>query len=406
MKQENSYIVLLPFFVLYFIFNNFLLPEGLLYTTLLTPLFIYWLYKNSALKSLVGGLILLLIPIPFQVTAGVDIKSFIVSTTLVFTAFIFLFTALQAVKQSQNSLENIFLKILIINSILVFAALLTLPFESLRGFFWNSVPISPTVQGFPRLKLLAYEPSHYALLLSPVLLFYSLKVFTGKSRHPLILGISVVIPFLLSLSFGVLGALSLAVLISSFFYLKKLPLFSKRLLFFGIIFFTGSIIIISFVWSENPVFIRIENIFSGVDTSAKGRLVNSFMFAWDLAMNYNVIFGVGPGQIKILAHDFIVNFYQYTGTFAEVVRIPNSMGEMLATYGLFGFLLKLGIETYFFVRLRIYANLYSLCLFTFIFIYQFTGSFLVNIAEMGIWAFVFLSRFKQFEFDKIKNITE
>jgi len=222
----------------------------------------------------------------------------------------------------------------------------------------------------------------------------------------MILSIAVAISFLLSLSFGVIGALTLAILISAFFYIKKLPLFSKRLLFLGTIIFSASMIIIGFSWPENPVFIRIENILSGVDTSAKGRLVNSFMFAWDLAMNYNVIFGVGPGQIKILAHDFIINFYQYSGTFAEVVRIPNSMGEMLATYGLFGFLFKLGIEIYFFARLRIYANLYSLCLFIFIFIYQFTGSFLINIAEMGIWAIVFQSRFQQFDFDKIKNISE
>ena len=82
------------------------------------------------------------------------------------------------------------------------------------------------------------------------------------------------------------------------------------------------------------------------------------------------------------------------------------MGEMLATYGLYGFILKLTFEIYFFVHLRIYSNLYSLCLFIFIFVYQFTGSFLTNSEEIGIWAIVFQSRFSQFDYQKINNSLE
>jgi len=33
----------------------------------------------------------------------------------------------------------------------------------------------------------------------------------------------------------------------------------------------------------------------------------------------------------------------------------------------------------------------------FIFIYQFTGSFITNVAELGIWAVVFGTRFIEFE---------
>ena len=75
---------------------------------------------------------------------------------------------------------------------------------------------------------------------------------------------------------------------------------------------------------------------------------------------------------------------------------------MLATYGVYGFLLKIFFELWFFFRLKIYRNLYSLCLFIFVFTYQFTGSFLVNAAELGTWAFVFASRLKDFEFQQIK----
>ncbi len=74
---------------------------------------------------------------------------------------------------------------------------------------------------------------------------------------------------------------------------------------------------------------------------------------------------------------------------------------MLATYGIYGFVLKIIFEIYFFFRLKIYRNLYSLILFLFIFIYQFTGSFLVNAAEIGAWALVFHSRFISFDYDRL-----
>jgi hypothetical protein len=104
----------------------------------------------------------------------------------------------------------------------------------------------------------------------------------------------------------------------------------------------------------------------------------------------------------VLGHDLIINFYQYTGEFAEVVRIPNSMGEMLATYGIYGFAMKLVLEIYFFIRTRVYLNLFALALFVFIFIYQFTGSFLVNVAELGIWAMVFACRPPDLQRDNLK----
>ena len=113
--------------------------------------------------------------------------------------------------------------------------------------------------------------------------------------------------------------------------------------------------------------------------------------------------GVGPGQVKILAHDMIINYYKYSGDYAEIVRIPNSMGEMLAVYGIYGFILKLVFEIYFFVRLKIYNNLYTLVLFLFIFIYQFTGSFVINVAELGIWAVVFNAKLSRFNLGSLKT---
>jgi len=406
MNRESTYYHFLAFFILYFFFNNIGLKEGLLYTTLLFPVFLYWLYKRHRLPSMLKWGMFLLIPIPFQLISGVDPWSYLVSTLLVFTAWVFLFTALEAIRASNTSLNTIFQKVLLVNSVLFLIALVFLPFPSLRYFMWDSVPMSQGLEAIPRLQLFAYEPSHYGLLLAPVFLFYILKILTGKSGHPLLLAAGIGIPLILTFSFGIIGALFLAVLIGSIAYFHQYPFHSRRVIIYVSVLLLVVIGSLWLFWPDNPLIIRMGNIISGADSSSKGRLVHSFIFAKDLAMQYNPLMGVGPGQVKILAHDLIINFYQYTGEYAEIVRIPNSMGEMLATYGVYGFLLKIFIEIFFFIRLKIYRNLYALSLFIFIFIYQFTGSFLVNAAEIGTWAIVFHSRFTGFDTNRINTNLE
>ncbi len=403
MSKFDPYYHLLPFAILFFFANNFLLPEGLLYTAILSPVLLYYIYREGDLKTLMRWGILFLIPIPFHIAGGFDINSYLVSTALVFTALVFFAAAIRAVQNSNKNLEEIFTTIIIINAVLVFIALLVLPFGSIRDVFWYDVPISPDIPGFPRLKLLAYEPSHYALLLSPVFFYFILKVATGQSKHPLIAIAAVGLPILLSLSFGVIGSMGLALIIGSIIYLRKLPkIYGSYTLYSGL-FIVAILVFIWIIWPTNPVYTRIGNILAGEDTSARGRLFNSFWFAYDLIKTHNFFMGVGPGQVKILAHDMIINYYNYSGDYAEIVRIPNSMGEILAVYGIYGFILKLVFEIYFFVRLKIYNNLYTLVLFLFIFIYQFTGSFVINVAELGIWAIVFNAKLSRFNISSLKT---
>ncbi len=396
MTVSVNYRTFLPLFILFFFFNGVFLPHGLLYTTILIPVFIYWLYKIGSLrKTFIWGL-LLLIPIPFQLLARVDSNSYVISTFMIFCTWVFLFTAFEIVKRIKYDLETIFNRIIILNVILVVLAIIFLPFESLKDIVWDMTPISPSIPPFPRLMLFTYEPSYYSLILSPVFLFFILKVLTGKIKNPLLMAVASILPLLLSLSFGVIGAMFLAILLTSLIYYKQLPKNFWRIILYSAIIVGFIILVLFLLWPENPVVLRLSNIFEGKDTSAQGRLFDSYMFAKDLILTKSIFFGCGPGQIKILAHDLIINFYQYQGDVAEVVRIPNGMGEMLATYGIYGFILKIIVEIYFFIRFRIWKNLYSLCLFVFIFIYQFTGSYLTNVAEAAIWAIVFFSGFKEF----------
>jgi O-antigen ligase/polysaccharide polymerase Wzy-like membrane protein len=397
MIEEQKYRQLIIYVIIYFFLNSFLLPHGLLYTTLLSPVMIYFLIKESKLRLFFFWSLIILIPIPFQITTGIELSSFIVSNIIILTCLLFIISSYYLLKNTVI-INNLFRSVLIINSGLVVAAIVILPFEEVRGLLWYDIPITKGLELIPRLKMFTYEASYYSLVMMPVFLYFILRVFYNNEKHPLLIFLASAVPLLLSLSFGVIGALLIALILCVVLYWRKIPVDLKR---FTILSSISVIVLLGFlyvVWPENPIYFRLTNIFSGKDTSAMGRLVYSFMFAKDIIIQNNAFFGIGAGQVKIIAHDMIVNHYKYYGTLETVVRIPNSMAEILAIYGFYGFLIKLFLEIWFFFKCRIYTNLYSIVLFLFIFIYQFTGSFITNVAEIGIWVIVFSVKFSDFEF--------
>lgn len=403
MIETPKYEYLIVYAIVYFFLNSFLLPHGLLYTTLLSPVMIYFLYREKKIKQVLSWSLLLFIPIIFQISAFTEVKSYALSTVMIFSVFILYFSAFYLIKNNENSIEKVFRKMLIINGFLVLIALLILPIGPIRNWLWYNEIITKGLEQIPRLKLFTYEASYYAFIMVPVFLYYILKILNGQQKHSMIIALSVIVSLLLSLSFGVLGALFIAILIGVIIHWKKANVSLKRFVVFGGVSFISMIVLMMVLWPENPIYFRINNIIKGEDTSAMGRLIYSFMFAKDLILAYNPVFGIGPGQVKIMAHDMIVNHYQYHGNVADIVRIPNSMAEMLATYGIFGFLIKLFVQIYFFLKWKLYHNMYALVLFLFLFIYQFTGSFITNAAEIVSWAMVYGLRFSDFEMQSQKT---
>ena len=77
----------------------------------------------------------------------------------------------------------------------------------------------------------------------------------------------------------------------------------------------------------------------------------------------------------------------------EVARIPNAMAEILISYGVLGFSLKLIIQLVLFIKFKVYTDVFRLSLFFSLFIYQFTGSHLFNDIEFLLWVIVFLPKF-------------
>ena len=379
----------LPVVILYFFFNGFLLPHGLLYTTILTPLFLLWLYQYRTFHKL---WLFFAIIIPFGIIHflnGVDAYYYTVSAILFFTVFVFTICFYQFLKVCLT-LRTIFRKIIIINFGLVIIACFAFFIPGLKHFFWQVSAISTGLDKLPRLKLLTYEPSFYSLLLAPIAMYYYLKIIFLKIPNPALIIILVTVPLLLSFSLGILMGIPLALAIlfvlnlKLFFVNKKIPQYIFLILSLTVIVF----LLLAIIYPDNPLFIRIFNLFEGKDSSFKGRTFDSYELAWAITSKKDLLFGVGLGQVKVEGLELWRDFYDYNFSISEVA-IPCAVAETFAVFGFVGLFIRVGLEIYFFFRTKVYTDYYRLAIFIFIFIYQFTGSYIMNIAEYVIWIMAF-----------------
>jgi hypothetical protein len=398
--KVNKYF---PFALIYFFVNSLALPFGLTYTALLAPLFYIWILRIRKKEVLLPFLAVLF---PFIIIhlmiVGVDTKSYFLSLLNFILVYVFcqaVYTFLIVCKEP----EKIFRSILVLNFIFCLAAV---PFYFTPYFepLWIEQNIAMNVGHFRRLQLFTYEPSYYALLFTPFFFFYLLQYcFSKNSISANWLLLMLFLPYILSFSIGVIGAVILSGLSVWIIYFRRLTR-KKRILnaliYTGTGFISAMLVLILF-FRQNPVFTRIRNILSGEDSSGNGRITDAFILASKLLQKKNEYWGVGIGQIKIMGEAIIRNYYLYSTEFR--VAIPNAVAETLAIFGWVGVSLRLGIEIFLFFHTRVWTNYYRLLLFLFIFIYQFTGSFITNAAEYVIWIFAFTRVFQQFDIKAAKE---
>src|ERR1700761_5459022 len=122
MKNTLTINKYLPVVLLYFFLNGFLLPQGLLYTSLLAPVFLYLNFTWRTLKVL---LLFLAMTVPFIVAHlvnGVEMMYYLRSFALALSIVIFL-VAFHRFLQACGTLRSFYRILLIINIILVVFAL-------------------------------------------------------------------------------------------------------------------------------------------------------------------------------------------------------------------------------------------------------------------------------------------
>jgi hypothetical protein len=201
-----------------------------------------------------------------------------------------------------------------------------------------------------------------------------------------------------------MAALFASGLLTYMLHLRSLT--AKRRIFNSIlataIIFLLILSIIYIFFPDNFLVLRLANIFSGNDTSGKGRTYDAFVLANKLLQKRSEYWGVGLGQIKIIGEGVLREYYMYGFDF--VATIPNAAAETLAVFGWVGLVLRLFIEIFFFFYTKAWTNYYRLWLFMFMFFYQFTGSFITNVAEYVIWLLAFTNVFYQFDVRNRKGV--
>jgi hypothetical protein len=389
----------LPAAVLYFFLNGFLLPVGLLYTTLLTPLLLVWVARYRHIRPM---LLYLLVLVPFIAAhraLGVDWTYYGYSLALSFTVLVFGLAFSQYITFC-GSLREIFQSILLINAFMIVIALLALPVPGLREFFWYNKALSRGIEGIERLKMFTYEPSYYSIMLAPIAIYYLLKAIRNELPQRATYLALVLIPLSLSLSFGVIFGIALSLLLlliirgggqlRRYGVLRRVAGWALLLLAVAVVGFL--------TFPDNFIIRRLDNILAGRDSSFRGRTLDSFILSLDIVRKKSLWWGTGFGQFKLLGLDRFREFYNSNKYTLHDVVIPNSIGDLLGTLGLLGVAVKLFLEGYFFLRTKVFRNDYRLTLFLFIFVYQFTGSFISNVAEYAIWILAFKSNlFPEFQ---------
>ena len=360
-----------------------------------------WLARYRSLRYVA---IFLLISLPFvfiHVRNEVNFSYYLKSYGLLFSVYVFGVAFHQFVKICK-SIPVLFKHLILLNLIFLAIALLALLIPALKDRFWYVTAVTSGMKSIPRLKMLTYEPSYYSILLVPIVTYYYLKMILLKMNNKVFFFLILAIPLLLSLSFGVVLGLLLTFI---FLFLSDIKLFSLRQQF-PLYLLLGSVgLLILFVitlqmFPNNVFFVRMANVFEGNDNSFRGRTFDSFYLGWKIAAEKSILFGSGPGQTKLLGLDFFKVFYDSQNFVESEIAIPDSVGDTLAVFGIVGVLIRVCVHTYFFFKTRVYANFYRLGLFIFVFIYQFTGSYLTNISEYVIWILAFSPALFS-EFDKV-----
>jgi hypothetical protein len=403
----NKYFV---FAFIYFFINSLALPFGLTYTAILSPLLYWWVITTRKKEILLPFFVCLSPFFIIHFILAVDTKTYIISVLNYTAVYIFCHAFYTFLKRCSNP-EKIFRKLIRTNFLFCLVAILVY-FTSYQHFLWMQQSLTNGTDNSTRLKLFTYEASYYAVLFTPLFFFYLLQLILAQNKiNSWLLLAALFLPLLLSFSIGVIGAILFAALITYFIYFKILTR-KKRvltLLTLTIGLLASSFFLLLIFYPQNVIFVRLNDVVSGIDTSGKGRTWEAFTLAWQILEQKSLAWGIGPGQIKILGGDIIRSYYLYPLDYNNIA-VPNAAAETLAIFGWTGLTLRILIELFFFFYTRVWTNYYRLLLFLFIFLYQFTGSFITNIAEYVIWILAFTNAFPMFDVKKkypeINNIHE
>jgi hypothetical protein len=372
----------LPFAAFYFFLNHAGLPSGLFYSTIFSPVLFLWLYLKGY-RSLTAKLILFLSPfILAHLVMGVESPVYYLrSIALLWTAYITAYALCVALLRGRN-IDRLLDELILLNFGASIIALAIRP-TPLQSLLWMDT--GETIAGTPhllRLNLFTHEPSAYAELMLPLLVFSILRLLRNSSVKNTLYFMMIALPFLLSQSFGGISICLAGVGVAVMAGHRRLLRRSKSLL----VFISLAVGVCAMLLIPNPISQRVLQVVTGGDSSAQSRTTLSFVVAYTVASSKSLLWGVGFGQGKVIdVSDAGIGF--------TVGIIPNAIAGIFAELGVIGVLAVFAGELYLFFRTKVYRNSFRLAMFIVAFATQLTGSYSVDVQEYLMWCFAFLPFF-------------
>ena len=375
-----------PLAVFLFFFNTFLLPQGITFTLLLTPVWLYLLHREGRMHLVRYMLIPFAAYAAIHLWQGADLFYYVVSATLLFCIGICCIAMWSYIRDGDIDYDYLFKRIVLLNFLFTLLSLCLLFLPPVKPLVWYIMSMSEGMRIIPRLKLFTYEASHYSYLLAPLVIYFYVKAMVGRADNVWPTLFMVTVPLLLSLSFGVLACLLLSGMIFVLVYFKTIFNTPRKrwllLLVLCLILVAGYILYSYF--PENMLMVRFRNMLEGKDTSARGRTYESFILAHKIIAQKSLLWGIGPGQLKLSGRNIIVQYYFYS-KIPETIRIPNACAETIVCFGYVGFAIRIGLQLLLFYTGKVFRSPYRLWLFLFLFLFQFRGSYITNVTEYVLW---------------------
>lgn len=385
--RVHSFEKYLPIAVLYFFLNSVGLPTGLFYTTILSPLFLLWLFRHKQRWITLKFFACLTPFVVAHTIIGIESPFYYArSTLLLWTVCVTVYAFGLALLKCER-LARLFEQLVVLNFCAAMIALVLL-FTSYREAVWDNTDIDD-LSDVLRLRLLTSEPSVYALLMMPLVVFVILRLLQNPGKRNLLYAVLIVIPFLLCQSFGGLtisvAGIGVAVLVRFRHLLKQRGAFWILTVMVALV--------AGLVYVPNPISNRLFLVATGQDSSTDSRTVSSFIVAYSVAEPKSLLWGAGLGQAKLADVSDL-------GLAFTIGVIPNAVAGGFAELGIIGMLVKFALEFYFFFRTRVYENSFRLAMFVVVFIIQLTGSYLMNVQEYLMWALAFGPFFPEMDFKR------
>ena len=375
------------FVFIYFFFNSILLPKGLLFTSILSPLIYIWLYNRGERKILFRYFVIALPVAVLQLLLVEKINLYYFARSFLLFLLVYISSyGVYGVCKYVNAyrVRLIFYNLIKWNFWFSLFALL-IKFTSFDYLFWTG-----DWDVSERLQLLVYEPSYYSTLMVPLAVFAIYDFIFGGGSQKFLNLVYIFVPIALSQSMGVISSLVIAMTVT--FLIKTKGLIGKPRM---LVIILSSLCIFSVVLAaaDNSFSIRVASILAGKDSSGTVRVVQSNYVAWSIVNDTSIFVGSGFGQSKELAAKYFDEFWLGL----NVRRMANAISNTLAEFGVFGLLIRFGLQLWLFFRTKVYSSHFRLTLFIYSFIYQFSGSYLTNLPEYVIWILAFNPVFREYE---------